>query len=73
MKAQLRQLHFKTLKETRGCPIRNYYDEGTGYAMGWSAFLTGALIEAGVALLFAPQPGTELRGRLHDYTNRATG
>jgi gas vesicle protein len=53
-------------------PNRNYYDEGTGNAMGWSAFLTGALIGAGVALLFAPKPGTELRGRLRDYTNRAT-
>ena len=53
-------------------PNQNYYDEGTGNAMGWSAFLTGALIGAGVALLFAPKPGTELRGRLRDYTNRAT-
>ncbi|WHZ28258.1 MAG: hypothetical protein OJF51_003056 [Nitrospira sp.] len=51
---------------------RNHYDEGTGDATGWSAFLAGALIGAGVALLFAPQPGTELRGRLRDYTNRAT-
>ena len=33
--------------------------------------LTGALIGAGVALLVAPQPGTELRGRLGDYRNCA--
>jgi gas vesicle protein len=38
---------------------------------GWSAFLAGALIGAGVALLFAPAPGTELRGRLREYANRA--
>lgn len=36
-----------------------------------SAFLTGALIGAGVALLFAPQPGTERRGKLRGYANRA--
>lgn len=47
------------------------YDEEPRDATGWSAFLVGALIGAGVALLFAPQPGTELRGRLRDYTNRA--
>jgi gas vesicle protein len=51
---------------------RNYYDEGAGDATGWSAFLAGALIGAGIALLFAPQPGTELRGRLREYANRAT-
>lgn len=32
--------------------------------------MMGALIGASVALLFAPQPGTELRGRLDDYINR---
>ena len=51
---------------------RNYHDEGAGDATGWSAFLAGALIGAGIALLFAPQPGTELRGRLREYANRAT-
>lgn len=40
-------------------------------AAGWSTFLAGALIGAGVALLFAPQRGTELRGRLRDYADRA--
>ncbi len=49
----------------------NYDDEGTGDAKGWSAFLAGALIGAGVALLFAPERGTELRGRLRDYADRA--
>src|SRR5690349_14231425 len=42
-------------------------------ATGWfSAFLAGALIGGGVALLLAPQPGSELRGRLRDYASRAT-
>ena len=50
---------------------RNYYDEGIEDATGWSAFVAGALIGAGVALLFAPQPGTELRGMLRSYANRA--
>ena len=50
---------------------QNHYDEGSGDATGLSAFLAGALIGAGIALLFAPQPGTELRGRLRDYANRA--
>ncbi len=44
-----------------------YYEE----SMGWSAFLAGALIGAGVALLFAPQTGTELRGMLRNYASRA--
>jgi gas vesicle protein len=44
-----------------------YYED----SMGWSAFLAGALIGAGVALLFAPQTGTELRGMLRSYASRA--
>lgn len=44
-----------------------YYEE----SMGWSAFMAGALIGAGVALLFAPQTGTELRGMLRNYASRA--
>ena len=48
----------------------NYYEE-TRTRRGWSAFLAGALIGAGVALLFAPQRGSELRGMLSDYANRA--
>ena len=35
------------------------------------AFVAGALIGAGVAMLLTPQQGTELRGRLRDYANRA--
>jgi len=45
-----------------------YYEEDS---MGWSAFVAGALIGAGVALLFAPQTGTELRGMLRSYATRA--
>ena len=44
-----------------------YYDD----TMGWSAFVAGALIGAGVALLFAPQTGAELRGMLRNYASRA--
>ena len=36
-----------------------------------SVFLTGALIGAGVALLFAPQAGEQMRGLLRDYAARA--
>ena len=50
---------------------RNHYDEGTGDTAGWSAFMAGALIGAGIALLFAPQQGSELRGMLRNYANRA--
>lgn len=45
-----------------------YYDDD---ATGWSAFIAGALIGAGVALLFAPQTGSELRGMLRNYASRA--
>lgn len=44
-----------------------YYEE----SMGWSAFMAGALIGAGVALLLAPQTGSELRGMLRNYASRA--
>ena len=36
-----------------------------------SAFLAGALIGAGVGLLFAPQSGSQTRGILRDYATRA--
>lgn len=36
-----------------------------------SAFLAGALVGAGVALLFAPQAGSQLRGLLRDRAARA--
>ena len=45
-----------------------YYEED---AMGWSAFVAGAFIGAGLALLFAPQTGTELRGMLRNDAARA--
>lgn len=35
------------------------------------AFLAGALIGAGIALLLAPQTGMELRGMLRSYAKRA--
>jgi gas vesicle protein len=38
-----------------------------------SAFITGAVVGAGVALLFAPQSGSQLLGLLRDYATRATG
>ena len=36
-----------------------------------SAFLAGALIGAGVGLLFAPQSGSQVRGLIRDYAARA--
>ena len=36
------------------------------------AFMTGALIGAGIALLFAPQTGAKLRGLLRDRVTRST-
>ena len=45
-----------------------YSNEGSREVI---AFVAGALIGAGVAMLLAPQQGTELRGRLRDYANRA--
>ena len=41
------------------------------YSVGTAAFLAGALIGAGVALLLAPQSGAETRGMLRDYAGRA--
>lgn len=37
---------------------------------GWSAFIAGAFIGAGIALLFAPQTGSELRGVLRNYASK---
>ncbi len=36
-----------------------------------SAFIIGAMVGAGVALLFAPQSGSQMRGLLRDYAARA--
>ena len=49
----------------------NQYDKGSRDAMDWSAFIAGGLIGAGIALLLAPQSGTELRGMLSNYASRA--
>lgn len=38
------------------------YESGT-----FRAFMTGALVGAGIALLFAPEAGSQLRGLLRDY------
>ena len=46
---------------------RDYESDYTG----WSAFIAGAFIGAGVALLLAPQTGSELRGMLRSYATRA--
>jgi gas vesicle protein len=36
-----------------------------------SVFIAGALVGAGIALLFAPQSGSQMRGFLRDYAARA--
>ena len=46
---------------------RDYENDYTG----WSAFVAGAFIGAGVALLLAPQTGSELRRMLRSYASRA--
>ena len=40
-------------------------------AAGWSKFLAGAFLGAGLALLFAPRTGPEMRSMLRDYASRA--
>lgn len=47
-------------------PSSNNYESGN-----LSVFITGALIGAGVALLFAPQSGAQMRDLLRDYAARA--
>jgi gas vesicle protein len=47
------------------------YDNEGDDATEWSTFLAGALIGAGIALMFAPQSGATLRGTLRNYANRA--
>ena len=37
----------------------------------WTAFLSGIFIGAGVALLLAPQSGSDLRSTLRDYASKA--
>jgi gas vesicle protein len=46
---------------------------GRRYEAGnFQPFMTGAIVGAGIALLFAPQAGTQLRGLLRDYVTRST-
>lgn len=44
-----------------------YYED----SRGWSSIIAGALMGAGVALLFAPQTGSQLRGILRNYASKA--
>jgi gas vesicle protein len=44
----------------------NRYESGN-----LSVFIIGALVGAGIALLFAPQSGSQMRGLLRDYASRA--
>lgn len=46
------------------------HTNGNG-SLSMSAFLAGAFIGAGVALLFAPQTGTQLRSTLRRYAGKA--
>ena len=46
-------------------------NEGNDYSVGAVAFLAGALIGAGVALLLAPQSGEDTRNMLRGYAGRA--
>ena len=48
-----------------------YEQNDYGESAGWSAFIAGAFIGAGIALLFAPQAGAELRGMLRNYASDA--
>jgi gas vesicle protein len=45
--------------------------EENAYSVGTVAFLAGALIGAGVALLLAPQSGAQTRSMLRDYAGKA--
>ena len=54
------------MKEGRQMAGTERHESGT-----FSAFLTGALVGAGIALLLAPQSGEKLRVALRDYANRA--
>src|SRR5437867_2694046 len=46
-------------------------NQDNDYSVGTAAFLAGALIGAGVALLLAPQSGVETRDMLRHYAGRA--
>lgn len=51
----------------------NHYRKDTGGGMDWFVFVTGAFVGAGLALLLAPQSGSELRGMLSSYASPAKG
>jgi gas vesicle protein len=47
------------------------YDNGEARSFGFAyGLLVGTALGAAVALLFAPKPGSELRGQLADATTR---
>ena len=46
-------------------------NECNHYSVGAGAFLAGAVIGAGIALLLAPQSGAQTREMLRDYAERA--
>ena len=47
------------------------HGEGEGRSFGFAyGLLVGTALGAAVALLFAPKPGSELRGQLADATTR---
>lgn len=47
------------------------YGEGESRSFGFAyGLLVGTALGAAVALLFAPKPGSELRGQLADATSR---
>ena len=46
-------------------------NECNHYSVGTGAFLAGAVIGAGIALLLAPQSGAQTREMLRDYAERA--
>lgn len=47
------------------------YIPDTGRGSSFLAFLTGAVIGAGLALMFAPKSGTETREQVADWARRA--
>lgn len=54
------------IKGGRDMQPSNRYESGN-----LSVFITGAIVGAAAALLFAPQSGSQMRGLLRDYASRA--
>ena len=46
-------------------------NHSSDYSVGTAAFVAGALIGAGIALLLAPRSGADTRDLLRDYAGRA--